>query len=96
MYNIFECSPNVGMILLPKNSRIDSSFSSESRFSLVDISTSFGENLYVKVSLLRNRKFDLISQSGWITLHATISCEFDFLFARSWAAIALPGMYFSV
>ena len=31
------------------------------------------------------------SQSGWITLHATISCELDFLFARPCAAIALPG-----
>ena len=39
-------------------------------FLLVDISTSFGENLYANVSLLRNRKFDLISQSGWIILHA--------------------------
>ena len=29
-------------------------------------STSFGEVLYANVSLLRNRKFDLISQSGWI------------------------------
>ena len=37
---------------------------------LVDISTSFGENPYANLSLLRNRKFDLISQSGWITLHA--------------------------
>ena len=48
-------------------------------FLLVDISTSFGEVFYANVSLLRNRKFDLISQSGWITLHATISCELDFL-----------------
>ena len=32
-------------------------------FLLVDISTSFGEVLYANVSLLRNRKFDLISQS---------------------------------
>ena len=37
-----------------------------SSFLLVDISTSFGEVLYANVSLLRNRKFDLISQSGWI------------------------------
>ena len=35
-------------------------------FLLVDISTSFGEVLYANVSFLRNRKFDLISQSGWI------------------------------
>ena len=63
----------------------------EPSFLLVDISTSFGENLYANVSLLRNRKFDLISQSGWITLHATISCELDFLLARSWTAIALLG-----
>ena len=74
-------------------------------FLLVDISTGlketavqmakayiFGENLYANLSLLRNRKFDLGSQSGWITLHATISCELDFLFARSCAAIALPGV----
>ena len=32
-------------------------------FLLVDIYTSFGENLCANVSLLRNRKFDLISQS---------------------------------
>ena len=61
------------------------------RFLLVDISTSFGEELHANVSLLRNRTFDLISQSGWNTHHATISCELDFLFARSCAAIALPG-----
>ena len=64
----------------------------EFAFLLVDISTSFVENVYANVSLLRNRKFDLISQSGWIPLHATISCELDFLFARSHAAIALPGV----
>ena len=67
---------------------IDSSTS----FLLVDISSSFGENLYANVSFLCNRKFDLVSQSGWITLHATISCELDFRFARSCAAIALPGV----
>ena len=44
-------------------------------FLLVDICTSFGENLYANVPLLRNRKFDLISQSGWIILHATITCD---------------------
>ena len=42
---------------------------------LVDISTSFGENLYANVPLLRGRKFELISQSGWIILHATITCD---------------------
>ena len=61
-------------------------------FLLVDISTSFGENRYANVSLLRNWKFDLISQSGWITPYGTISCELDFLFARSCAPIALPGV----
>ena len=30
-------------------------------FLLVDISTSFGENRYANLSLLRNRKFDLIA-----------------------------------
>ena len=35
-------------------------------FLLVDISTRFGQVLYANESLLRNRKFDLISQSGWI------------------------------
>ena len=55
-----------------------------------------GENLHANVSLLRNRKFDLVSQSGWITLHATISCELDFRFARSCAAIALPDVCTSV
>ena len=34
------------------------------------LSVLFGENFYANVSLLRNRKFDLISQSGWITPHA--------------------------
>ena len=51
-------------------------------FLLVDISTSFGENVYANVSLLRNRKLNVISQSGWIILHSTISCKIDFLFAR--------------
>ena len=41
-------------------------------FLLVDISTSFWENLYAIVSLLRNWKFNLISQSGWLIPHATI------------------------
>ena len=53
-----------------------------SSFLLVDISTSFGEVFYANVSLLRNRKFNVISQSGWIILHANISCKIDFLFAR--------------
>ena len=34
----------------------------EIAFLLVDISTSFGEVFYENVSLLRNRKFDLINQ----------------------------------
>ena len=51
-------------------------------FLLVDISTSFGKVFFANVSLLRNRKFNVISQSGWIILHATISCKIDFLFAR--------------
>ena len=36
------------------------------RFYLWILSTSFGENLYANMSLLRNRKFDLIGQSGWV------------------------------
>ena len=61
-------------------------------FLLVDISTSFGEILYANVSLLRNRKFDLTSQSGWITLYYQLCCELDFLFARTCAAIAVTGV----
>ena len=34
------------------------------------LSTSFGENLYANLSLLLNRKFDLISQSGWVVFQA--------------------------
>ena len=30
------------------------------------LSTSFMENLFANLSLTRNRKFDRISQSGWI------------------------------
>ena len=58
------------------------------QFLLVDISTSFGEDLYANLSLLRNRKFDLISQSGWI-----ITTQLRQLFARLYAAIAVCGFY---
>ena len=37
-------------------------------FLLVDISARVGENLYANFSRLCNQKFDLISQSGCITL----------------------------
>ena len=47
------------------NSRYGGYWKLEKVFLLVDISTSFGEVLYANVSLLRNRKFDLISLSGW-------------------------------
>ena len=60
-------------------------------FLLVDISTSFGEVLYANVSLLRNRKFDLISQLGWII--TTQLRKLWLLFARLCAAIAVCRFY---
>ena len=40
------------------------------------LSTSFMENLFANLSLTRNRKFDLISQSGWIVAEVLACAKF--------------------
>ena len=39
------------------------------------LSTSFMENLFANLSLTRNRKFDLISQSGWIVAELLVRAK---------------------